>query len=49
MAGYHTQPHALENEGNDDSKSSDESQEMDSDHDQTRAGNVSWSTCKEVG
>ena len=51
MAGYHIQPYAFETrkkvtEGND-LESSRESQEMDSDHDETRAGNVSWCTCKE--
>ena len=52
MAAHHIQPYAFEprrevSEGDNDSESSDESQEMDSDHEDIRAGNVSWCTCKE--
>ena len=52
MAGNHIQPCAFEPrkeiiEGNDDSESSDESEEMESDHDEVRASSVSWCRCKE--
>ena len=53
MAGHHIQPYAFEptreviSEENNDSESSDESQEMGSDNDDMRDGNVSWCTCKE--
>lgn len=51
MATNQIQPYAFEPrrqfvEESDDSDNSGESEDIESDHDEVRAGNVSWCTCK---